>query len=186
MPFAKEVMIMKDRKKAKQEAAKIQKLEQKLNNKNGGEGIRKTIAKKCTTDYESDISDWLEIAKLVAEDDDCWSDLLDNDDDDDDDDDDIDGTNLNTIDENDDFIDMCDDSSSSSSSIKSSISSMESSFLLIDDNDDACEIASNVMKEPPEHYEKENHDLKNSTPPKSEKLMSSSRSNCDIVDLCSP
>ena len=180
MPFAKEVMIMKDRKKAKQEAAKIQKLEQKLNNKKGGGGMRtSTIAKKCTTDYESDISDWLENAKLVAEDDNCWSDLLDNDDDDDND-----CTNLNTIEENDDFIDMCDDSSSSSSS-KLSISSMES-CLLVDDNDDACDLASYVMKEPLEQYEKENHELKNSTPPKCEKLRSNTMVNCDIVDLCSP
>ena len=169
MPFAKEVTILKERKKAKQEAAKIHKLEQnKLNNKRGG-GVMKKTTMKNTTDYESDISDWLENAKLIAEDDGCWSDLLENDDENDND-----GTTLNTIDENDDlFVDMCDDDGSS----ESSISSMEKSCLLVDDTDDERDSALDVMKEPPE--------LKNSTP-NSGKLRSSTRSNCDIVDLCSP
>ena len=177
MPFAKEVTILKERKKAKQEAAKIHKLEQnKLNNKRGG-GVMKKTTMKNTTDYESDISDWLENAKLIAEDDGCWSDLLENDDENDND-----GTTLNTIDENDDlFVDMCDDDGSS----ESSISSMEKSCLLVDDTDDERDSALDVMKELPERYAKENHELKNSTP-NSGKLRSSTRSNCDIVDLCSP
>lgn len=177
MPFAKELTILKERKKAKQEAAKIHKLEQnKLNNKRGG-GVMKKTTMKNTTDYESDISDWLENAKLIAEDDGCWSDLLENDDENDNE-----STTLNTIDENDDlFVDMCDDDGSS----ESSISSMEKSCLLVDDTDDERDSAFDVMKEPPERYEKENHELKNSTP-NSGKLRSSTRSNCDIVDLCSP
>jgi len=64
MPFAKEAAALKEKKMAKREAEKAQK------------------NTKTTTNYGSDISEWLESAKLALEEESYWSDLLDDDDDD--------------------------------------------------------------------------------------------------------
>ena len=68
MPVAREAAKLKEKKKARQEAKKIQKKQ-----------------KEKTPNYESDFSDWLESVKSVVDDDSCWSDLLYDDNHDDDD-----------------------------------------------------------------------------------------------------
>ncbi|KAL3817015.1 hypothetical protein ACHAXA_002927 [Cyclostephanos tholiformis] len=62
MPVGREAAILQEKKKARQEAVRIHKRQQKK-----------------STNYESDISDWLKNAKLIAEEGSCWSDSLDDD-----------------------------------------------------------------------------------------------------------
>jgi hypothetical protein len=86
MPVAKEAAMLKENKKAKQEAGKIH-----------------TQHRSKSTKSESDISDWLEDAKSIAKEGSCWSDSLD---------DEVGSNcvNLNTIEEKDSFMDLNDGS----------------------------------------------------------------------------
>ena len=196
MPVAKEAAILKEKKKAKQEAEKIHKQHQKK-----------------STNIESEISDWLEDAKSIAEEGSCWSDLLD---------DEVGSicVNLKTIIENDSSIDL--NSGSSTSSVPSphpvlevddlskavlglsmdvskkqapvdpeecdfsTISSSDSTFSLDDDEPGAP-----VTKELPKRSEKENQLKKNQQLFDSATntasfvgKISNTGSNCDVVDLC--
>jgi structure-specific endonuclease subunit SLX1 len=186
MPVAKEATILKEKKKAKQEAEKIHKQHQKK-----------------STNNESVISDWLENAKSITEEGSCWSDFLD---------DEVGSNcvNLETIEENDSSI-----SSESMSSMSrgkhevddlskavlglfmdaskkqapveseecdfSTISSADSTFSL-DDNEPGAV----VTKELPKRGEKENQQQFDSTANIASFIgkISNVGSNSDVVDLC--
>jgi predicted GIY-YIG superfamily endonuclease len=132
MPMAKEVAELKAKKIAKKEAAKALKQSQQK--------------KKVTTNYNSDISDRLENAKaLTQEDDSCWSDFLESSDDENDaNKSKCSKGNLKTIKEKNDSssIDLCDISSSSSmDDDEKSRDTMSTSnkYENDDDNDDAVD-----------------------------------------------
>ncbi|KAL3761380.1 hypothetical protein ACHAW5_004993 [Stephanodiscus triporus] len=184
MPLAREEAILKEKKKAKQDAEKMNKQQQKK-----------------STNYESDISDWLENAKLFAEEGSCWSDSID---------DEVESNcvDLKTIDENDSSIDMCgskeqmsrekscvDDLSKDVFSLSMdnkqvaadleecdsfTISSTDSTFSL--DNDElGAAVATNI----PERRLKSAQllDIATKNAPVICKFNSVG-SNCDVVDLC--
>ena len=139
MPMAKEVTALKERKKAKREEAKALKQQQKQKKK-------KSTTTSTTANDDSDISDWLENAKAMAqEDDSCWSDLLDDDDEEEEDSKCSNNHhNLKTIQEDDhSSIDLCsydddssmDDDEKSVESEKSNVSSNHESNNGIDVDD---------------------------------------------------